>query len=245
MEKYYHFTSYESLENISKNGLVPGRGLRTRTVGDKRNAVFLSCGIKNAMLMYSTLLHHYSSFTGNRGLKIIESYQDKFKWYQENKNSLDQDDIAEMKAINEAFVWINEIMKYKSFYEYIEDGVYLTVLEATDVIKTDLMDCYTDQIISPEKIKVVLLKNKETGEILDNREQILAFFMSITPIESIIDNEHNVVTIKNIKDLYENKLNDIRYYNSDNFEIEEVPINLYIDMNKKSKKINKKLLSQL
>ena len=66
MRKYYHMTDYENLESINEKGLVPKRGGRTRSIGDKRNAIFLSLGIKNAILMYGTLLHHYNSYTGNK-----------------------------------------------------------------------------------------------------------------------------------------------------------------------------------
>lgn len=242
MEKYYHITSYENLESISKNGLVPNRGGRTRSIGDKRNAVFLSLGIQNAILMYSSLLYHYNSYTGDRGLNAIEFYKDKVKSYHElaKRIPLDDEDIAELEAISKAIEWIHQIMEYKDFFEYIGDGVYLTISGITDITKINPQDCYTDQIISPEKIKVVLLKNKETGEIVDHREQILAYFMSLIPIESILDNIHNVVTIKIVKDLYDNKLNDIIYYNSDNFEIEEVPIDLYVAKKIKSEEVSKR-----
>lgn len=244
MEKYYHITSYENLESISKNGLVPNRGGRTRSIGDKRNAIFLSLGIKNAILMYSSLLYHYNSYAGDRGLQAIEFYKDKIKSYHElaKRIPLDEEDIAELEAIPRVIEWIHQIMGYKDFFEYIGDGVYLTISGITDITKTDPKDCYTDQIIYPEKIKVVLLKNKETGEIADHREQILAYFMNLIPIESILDSIHNVVTIKNVKDLYDNKLHDISYYNSDNFEFEEIPIDLYVAKNIKSEKIRKKFI---
>ena len=243
MTKYYHITSYENLESISQKGLIPSRGSRTRSIGDKRNAIFLSLGIHNAILMYGTLLYHYNSYAGNRGLKAINFYKNKMNEYRKMAKiiPLDQDDIAEMEAITEVIVWIKEIMEYKDFSEYIGNGVYLTISEITDINSSDEKDCYTTQIISPEKIKVVLLKNKKTGEILDNREQILAYFMSVTPMKSILDNIHNVVTKKIIKDLYESKLNDIRYYGSNNFEIEEIPIDLYVNKNQKFDEISKRI----
>lgn len=242
VEKYYHITSYENLESISKNGLVPNRGERTRSIGDKRNSIFLSLGIQNAILMYSSLLYHYNSYAGDRGLKTIKFYKDKIESYHKlaKKKPLDEEDIAELEAIPGVIEWIYQIMEYKDFFEYIGDGVYLTISGITDITTTDPQDCYTDQIISPEKIKVVLLKNKETGEIIDYREQILAYFMSVIPIESILDNVHNVLTIKSVKDLYDNKLNDISYYNSDNFEIKEIPIDLYVAKNIKLEKASKK-----
>jgi len=241
MGKYYHITSFENLESISKNGLVPNRGGRTSSIGDKRKAIFLSLGIQNAILMYISLLYHYNSYAGDRGLKAIEFYKDKIESYNKlaKRIPLDDKDIAELEEISRVIEWIHQIMGYKDFFEYIGDGVFLTISGITDITKTCPKDCYTDKIISPEKIKVVLLKNKKTGEIVVHREQILAYFMSLIPIESILDSIHNVVTIKIIKDLYDNRLNDIRYYNSDNFEIEEIPIDLYVAKNIKSEEKSK------
>ena len=147
-----------------------------------------------------------------------------------------KDELAEKEAIIKAVDWINEIMEYKDFSDYIGEGVYLTISGITDVISNDEKDCYTTKTIPPEKIKIVLLKNKITGEIIDSRENILTYFMSITPIESIIESTHNVVTIKVIKELYNKKINDIACYNSNNFEIEEVPICMYLVNNKENNK---------
>jgi len=242
MEKYYHITSYENLESISKNGLVPNRGGRTRSIGDKRNAIFLSLGVQNAILMYSSLLYHYNAYSGERGLKAIEFYKAKIESYHEQAKRipLDEEDIAELEAIYEAVNWIQQIMKCKDFLEYIDDGVYLTISGIANVTATNPTDCYTDQIIPPEKIKVVVLKNKETGEIVDYREQVLAYFMSVIPIKDVLDKEHNVITIKIIKDLYNHKFDDIRYYNHDNFEIQEIPIDLYVTRNIRLEEIGKR-----
>lgn len=242
MEKYYHITSYDNLESISKIGLVPKRGGRTRSIGDNRNAIFLSLGIKNAILMYASLLYHYNCYAGKRGLKAIEFYEKKIKMHNERAKRipLDEEDIAELEALPGVIERIHQIMEYNDFSEYIGDGVCLTISDIADIIMTDPKDCYTEQTISPEKIKVVLLKNKKTGEVIDHREHILAYFMSVTPTESILDGIYNVVTIKIIKDLYDDKINDIRYFNRNNFEIEEVSLDFYVAQ-KKSEETKKKI----
>lgn len=243
VEKYYHITSYENLESISQNGLVPSCGGRTKSIGDKRNSVFLSQGIQNSILMYGTLLYHYNSYAGKRGLDAIKFYENKLSSYREIAKKIppSEEDVAEMKSFDEAIVRIKEIMEFKDFNDYIGNGVYLTISGITGINSFDPKDCYTNQIISSQKIKVVLLRNKNTGELLDNREQILAYFMSVTPIKCILNNIRNVVTIKIIKDLYDKKLNDISYYNSNNFEIEEIPIEMYIAQKRKPEEINKKI----
>lgn len=242
MDKYYHFTSYENLESINEYGLIPKSGGRTRSIGDNRCAIFLSQGIQNAILMYCSILYHYNCHSGDLGPKAIEFYKDEIKYYNElaKRIPLDDEDIAEVKAIKKAIEWINQIMEYKDFFEYMGDGVYLSVSNIGDISSSDASDCYTTKSIAAEKVKVVLLKNKETGETIDSRESVLAFFMSVTPIKNIIDSTPNVVTKKIIRDLYEDKLADIEYYNANNFELEEIPIGLYLSNNKKHTETFKK-----
>lgn len=230
MDNYYHFTSYKNLESICRLGLIPKKGGRTRSIGDNRCGVFLSKGIQNAILMYSSILYHYNSHTGERGEKAIEYYTDRINQYNQNAKEipLDEEDIAEMKAMNEAIEWIKQIMKYKDFFEYIDDGCYLTISRIDGITEIEPKDCYTNETISPEKIKVVTIKNKKTGKVIDSREKILAYFLSITPMESLIKSTPNVVTKKLITDLYDNKVKDISYYNSNNFEMEEISIKEFL-----------------
>lgn len=237
MTKYYHFTDYANLDSICKNGLIPKSGGRTLSIGDKRCAVFLSNGISNAILMYDSLLYHYNSFSGEQGIRAIHHYKGIIENYQKRAKivPLDQEDIDEMNATIGAIDWIRQIMEYKDFYDYIGDGVYLTISGITNVNSDNAVDCYTNEIISPKNIKVIVLKNKQTGERVDFRESVLAYFMSMTPCEDILNNVHNVITMKTLKDLYNSKQDDITYYNSNNFEIEEIPINLYLESKKKNK----------
>jgi len=242
MKKYYHFTSYENLESINEYGLVPKTGGRTRSIGDNRCAVFLSEGIENAIQMYSSILWHYNRHSGELGPKAIKYYKDRIKDYNNigKKIPLDEEDIAEVEAMNNAIEWIKKIMSYKDFYEYMGDGVYLSISNIGEVNPKDPRDCCITNNIPPEKIKVVLLKNKKTGEMIDSRESVLAYFMSLTPKEFIIDSTPNVVTKKLIKDLYEEKKDDIKNYNINNFQIEEIPINMFFSRNKDISETNKK-----
>lgn len=230
MEKYYHFTSYENLKNINEYGLIPQNGDRTKSIGDNRCAIFLSQGILNTILMYSNILHHYNNNSGNLGTKAIRYYKNQIEEYnkQAKEVPLTEEDIAEVNAMKKAIERIKHIMLYKDFFEYIDNGVYLSISNIEDINTIDTKDCYTTKNIPSEVIKVVLLKNRQTGELIDSREKVLAYFMSITPIENILDNTNNGVTISNIKDLYKYKMNDIKYYNKNNFKLEEIPINLYI-----------------
>ena len=146
MKKFYHITKYKNLESISENGLVPKQGSRTRLIGDKRTGIFLSYGIDNSILMYVSLLYYYNSYAGKKGLDAIKFYKDKLKMYrkEEKRIPLDEEDKKEIEAIIERIEHINQIIKYKSFSEYIGDGVYLSVSNIDKINKNDLKDCYTE-----------------------------------------------------------------------------------------------------
>ena len=83
------------------------------------------------------------------------------------------------------------------------------------------------------------MKNKNTGEILDNKEDVLKYFMNLISMEDIINDIHNVVTKKCVEDLYNSRINELNYYNSDNFDIEEIPISLYVNQRNKENEIIK------
>lgn len=236
MDKYYHFTSYDNLNSIGKQGLVPQIGSRTRSIGDDRCAVFLSKGITNSILMYSSLLNHYNNYAGNRGTRAIHRYNERIEYYlnREKEVGLDSEDVLELKALQNAIIWIQQIIKYKDFSEYIGDGVYLTVSDVRNVNSNDPKDCYMQEAISPEKISVVELVNLDTGQETDSREAILSYFMSITPVERVTEDLHNVVAIHDVAELYRKRASMISYYNTNNFELVETSLDLYLK--KKSQK---------
>lgn len=234
MNQYYHFTSYQNLESICQNGLIPQKGSRTMSIGDQRCGVFLSKGIPNTILMYDHFLFHYQSHSGKNGKKGISFFKERIKINQEWAKEIppDENGIAEIEAMKKAIEWIKQIMKYQSFSEYIQDGCYLSVSGIQGLVEKYPEDCYTTETIPPKKIKVVTIKNKETGERIEDREKVLAYFMSMTPMESIIKGNPNVITRKTIQDLYADRAQDILFYNSDQFQLEEIPISDYVQKRK-------------
>ena len=234
MDKYYHFTSYDNLESISETGLIPQTGFRTKTIGDEKCAVFLSKGMDNVIRMYSAILWHYSQVGGDNGKKIIKEYKNKIKRYQEeisNYSFFADIYTKEIDSINDYIRTIKPLTKIKSFYDYLGDGCYLSVSDIKGVVPKydDYDDCYYESIISPQKINVVTIKDKKTKEIIDEREKVLTYFMSYYELDDLLKDERNVLTIKNICDIYNERLAAIDgFYNYHNYELEEVPIKEYI-----------------
>lgn len=242
MTTYYHITNYKNLENINKHGLIPQCGVRAQSICDSRCAVFLSKGIINSIIMYDTFLFYFNYYTEN-GAKSIKYCQEIIEEYREQSkiSPLSKEDLAEMEANIKLIDQIKKMNEYKDFKEYLGEGVYLSITDIKNVNCYDEKDCYTTEIIPPEEIKVVVLKNKENGEIVDYRENILTYFMSINPLEEYIDNIYNIITIHGLKDLYKERSSDMAYYNSDNFELLEIPINLYLEKNFLSEETPKKM----
>ena len=72
----------------------------------------------------------------------------------------------------------------------------------------------------------------DTGQETDSREAVLSYFMSITPVERITEDLHNVVAIHDVVDLYHSRADMISYYSANNFELVETPIDLYLKKKK-------------
>lgn len=235
MNKYYHFTSYNNLESIGKNGLVPQNGKRCKSIGDNKCAVFFSSGINNAIFLYAGILYYFNSHSGKNGELIIQNNKDKIKEYHENCRKLKKSKLIEIDFLLNEIENTKNTMQYASFEDYIEDGVYLTFKDIPNVIDTYPDDCYTNEIISAEEIKVITLVNKSTGQVIDNREAILNYFLSITPLYRFTRNICSIANLEAIKKLYIERQDCIMIYNPYNFEYHEVELNEYLKAREKSK----------
>ena len=235
MNKYYHFTSYNNLESIGKNGLVPQNGKRCKSIGDNKCAVFFSSGINNAIFLYAGILCYYNSHSGKNGELIIETNKEKIKEYHENCKKPKKSKLIEIDTLLNEIENTKNTMQYASFAEYIEDGVYLTFKDIPNVVDIYPDDCYTSEIIPPEAIKVITLVNKTTGQVIDNREAILNYFLSIIPLYRFTRHICSIANLEAIKKLYIERQDCIMIYNPYNFEYHEVELNEYLKTKENSK----------
>ena len=234
MKKYYHFTNYNNLENISKNGLVPQNGTRCQSIGDKKCAIFFSFGINNAILLYTNLLYYYNTHTGDVGKELIEYYEQRIKILCNNLSKV-KPNIKKLKEIESMIDMVKatkNIMQYESFDEYLGDGVYLMFKDIPNVIDLYPEDSYTYDVIPPEKINVLVLVNKCTGEIIDDREKILNYFLSIVPIYRFTRNIYNTLSLETVKKLYIKRQDLMLIYNPYNFKYQEIKLSEYLDYKK-------------
>ena len=126
---------------------------------------------------------------------------------------------------------IKPLSRIKTFDDYLGDGCYLSV-NGIDGVLTRIGtydDCYYEKIILPQEIKVVTIRNHNTNEVIDKREMVLTYFMSNYDPYDLLADEHDVIAIKTIIDLYNDRMAAINgIYNQNNYDIEEIPIKKYV-----------------
>ena len=239
MEKYYHFTKYENLESILNKGLIPQVGDRSKSIGEQRVAVFLSKGIIPTLLMQYCLFINYTTYTNEQTVQIINNMYDiatkKLKANGEHFNST-----KEEQGYNLILMWKNlcdAFAKYKTFKEYIGEGVFLCV-EGIDKIKEDpsyggAPDSWIEETIPPEKIRVVLLRDKTTGELKDSMDDIRNYFIAITPLEEFLNTALPLYDkrddLSNWWTMYYKENDEILQDYKDKYELIEIPIEEYYE----------------
>lgn len=263
MDEYYHFTKYEYLESIVANGLVTGIGDRSFSINDEREAVYLSKGKLSAALMFFAMKWFYESRKGEAGHELLAStiasieYYDRLLKKEQNRKrriSFLRRDIEELKKNREAAIRVKEQVenmgKYPSFEEYWGKGVYLIINNIPDIKYngSDFRNCWVERNINPEDIKIVLLKNKETNEIIDEKSIIINYFMATTTVEDLFAEYKRTIGMNDDKYTAHDTMKEFNKYYMDHekefnylkntYELIEMPIKEYINArgNKGSKK---------
>ncbi len=261
MDEYYHFTKYEYLASIAKNGLIAQVGDRSFSINDDRKAVYLSKGKLSSALMFFAMKWFYESRKGDDGKELLAStissieYYDKLLAKEQNRTkklSFLRRNIEELKKNREAAIrvknQVENMNRYPSFEEYWGSGVYLSVNNVSDVKynDSDFRNCWVERDIEPKDISVVFLKHKETGEIIDDKSIIVNYFMATGAPEdlyyeyiSTIGSHDDKYTAHNIMKEFnsyyvnhEKEFNDLK----NNYEMMKMPIQEYINVHGKGAK---------
>lgn len=238
MEKYYHFTKYENLESILNSGLIPQVGPISKSIGEQRVAVFLSEGIISAVFMQLSLQKYYNKYKDKQIVQAInELYESADKKRNANGGRFEvEKDEQEYNLLKKQKNRCELFAEYQTFKDYIGEGVFLC-LENIDNVKGrmpngDSSDCWVNETIPPEKIKVVLLKNKTTGELKDSIDDIRYYFFAITPCSQLfiksIEIYYNVSLALLLEEYYENNEKELQEY-KDTYELIEIPLEEYYE----------------
>ena len=252
MDKYYHFTKYEYLKQISEMGLVPQIGERSNSVDDERKAIFLSKGIMSTILMYFSLGWFYDLSTGENGkaqlsrlADVIKRCDEQLLKRQNKKGFFWEKSIKELESNRSLALQsqkqIENMQTYKSFEEYWGSGVYLSVSDVPDVKwdATDFHNCWVERTIPPEKLTVLLLKNKDTGDVVDEKTTVIHYLMANTdPMSVYVEytktlgaNDDKYTRNDNIKyfDGYYQKHDEEFKTLKNDYELLEIPLKEYME----------------
>lgn len=260
MDKYYHTTKYEYLDSISETGLVPVNGERNFSISNPRVAVYLSKEKIGAILMFFALKSTYETRTGLKGEKWLSETQAIIdyldKKIEKSKNSRFRiirkrvPKLEEMKSTQMVLkAQIENMKRYLSFKEYIGEGVYLTVSDVPDikVEGNDTSNSWVERVVPPEDISVVLLKDKETGELTDNKLDVIHYFMANTDVRDLfLECTKTSIISEDKYSLNENLRKFTSYYDEhsdefkellDKFEMIEMPLKEYMALKNSDKSV--------
>lgn len=157
MKECFHFTKNKYLRTILEQGLQPTFGTNCSIIGDQVGAkVSYSVGSQGATKMFVGVHGIYSRMAEGR------VNEEGF-----NEHSL--------KAIH-------ELQQAKDFEDWEGQGVYLVFdgerIAEEHRVETKPYDAYTDMPISPEQLKVCTIRNKETGEVISSKYDIVNFWLA-------------------------------------------------------------------
>lgn len=121
-----------------------------------------------------------------------------------------------------------------SIYLCFPENLRLNEQENTINGQEDIADAYTTQDIPLENLRVCVLKNKKTNEVIYDREAIVKFMMSQTPVEDAIKNlpdrkflgyiEHSDTLANYIRAYYKQNEELIAKYNSYDYELQTMDV---------------------
>lgn len=261
MGKYYHFTKYEYLGQISEEGLVPQVGDISQSVEDSKKAVFVSKGEKSTILMYFGLRRFYYSKKGGVREESYDLAVQSIKYYDrmiEKREKLSKKigflkrSIAKLEENRKDAISAKRIIenmdKFSSFEEYYGQGVYLSIDNVTDAKYNNLgfHNCWVERTIEPQDISVVLLRDKQTGELVDDKQRVIHYLMAKTPLSDLCNEYRSTVGIDDDRyELYNVFKSYDKYYSDneeefkmllDTYDLIEMPIKEYVGMKTDRKK---------
>jgi len=220
----YHFDNNKWMRYIKDNGLVPHNGQNSQSNKDNKKVVFYSQGEEGAVVMYMDFLKHYEDFKGEKGDKAKAKYDDAVA----GRIELSEDEMNSLKSqVNE----INRIRETDSIEEYVGEGPYLIISEVEDETIDDkhfnFANSWTTKTIPPEKLSVMVLKDKNGGKDLSEKADIIDFFlgkMTKAQVRELPINDKLSDYISNYMDEHQEELTHMH----DSYTLESISLDQYI-----------------
>ena len=220
----YHFDKNKWMRYIKDNGLVPHNGQNSQSIKDDKKVVFYSQGEEGAVVMYMDFLKHYEDFKGEKGDKVIAQYDDAVA----GRIELSEDEMNSLRSqVNE----INRIRETDSIEEYVGEGPYLKISEVEDETIDDkhfnFANSWTTKTIPPEKLSVMVLKDKNGGKDLSEKGDIIDFFlgeMTEAQVRELPINDRLSNYISNYMNEHQEELTHMH----DSYTLESMSLDQYI-----------------
>jgi hypothetical protein len=225
MSENYHMTNNKYLMNIAKEGLIRQNGDNSQSIGDGKNVVFYSQGKEGAIVMFLDFKKHYDDFKGEKGDKVLQKYQ----MHQSGEETLEE---AEVDSLKKQVNQIENVRRTSTFKEFVGEGVYFNV---NGIVPEDIQDknfnfanSWTTKDVPPENLEVLMLRDKNSGEVLSSKFDIIDYFLSQTPPEKIAEMGINDSLEQYITNYYKENYDRISSLGS-NFSLEKVAVQKYVE----------------
>jgi len=205
-----------NLYSILNEGLKPIYGFRSYSIQDDETGVYLSKGINNSIQMFSHMVNYFYKVIGYEG--DIELINCQMELQNINHYGFGSNEI--IKECKSTIDRIRKIKECNNFYQYLGGVPYLLSVNGIQVIDESQPDncCYKD-VIPPQNINIVYLRNKYTNMIFFNLEAIY-YYYRITNPNIRFSND----SIDDVNKFFNNIYNYYRYMNPNDFELIEEPI---------------------
>ena len=206
----FHFTNLKNLKSINTFGLKPTLSKNSDWVQDENPKVSYSDSIIGAIGMYVNYIQVYDEIRSG-----------KRKANPNNKRQI------------EAF---NKVRASKSIEDYLGDSTYL--LFDGEGIENDggnhgdggIYDASTKQAVPPERLRVGLLKDDDTGHVTYSMFDYIHFLMSQMTLKEY---EEMIPPMQERFDIYYNEhREEIDRFKKGHFTKKELPLSKFIDVMK-------------
>lgn len=223
--EYYHMTQDKYIRLINDNGLIPRNGDNSQSIGDSKKVVFYSQGKEGAITMFLDFQKHYEEFKGEKGESILQKNKD----YSDGKIQLHEKEVEVLKKQVEQ---INAVRDTEDFQDFVGQGPYIKIedLEEEQILDPNFnfANSWVTKRIPPENLKVISLRNKESGEVTASKFDIIKYMMSQTTPNNIANKGINKRLANYITDYYRENSEEIARLGN-NYEVELISMQDYID----------------
>ncbi len=242
----YHLTENKFLPNILSVGLIPQQGKRSNLIGDHKKAIFYSKGYEGVIAMFFMMIERFVEYRGDYGDIHIDAYKAFMEMARKRQeqglviNQTLENAINREKRIIDV---INAVRISEDWRSFLGEGVCLRLdnvqEENVEASEFTFYNSWTTLSVPPKDISVVVLRNRETGAQLTSKYNIIDYFVSKTPLDSMRKLLYDTDAKESKRESHLLWQIMSRYYSDNedsirtfyrNYDIGEVPLAMYLNI---------------